>query len=53
MKNLKMARETKKGIRRWAQNEGVSYYPGDGFNKAHINPDDMVRVLEESKNEHH
>ncbi|MBM1021652.1 MULTISPECIES: hypothetical protein [unclassified Enterobacter] len=39
------------GVRRYAQSEGVSYYSGDGINKAHIKPDDMVRVLEESKNE--
>ncbi len=35
---------------RIAQTEGVSYYAGDGLNKAHIMPDDMVRKLEESKN---
>jgi hypothetical protein len=28
---------------------GVSYYLGDGLNTAHITPDEMVRVLEESK----
>ncbi|WP_226812147.1 hypothetical protein [Buttiauxella massiliensis] len=39
------------GIRRWAQSEGVSYYSGDGVNKAHISPSEMVKVLEESKNE--
>ncbi|EJS4655532.1 hypothetical protein NWX02_004308 [Salmonella enterica] len=44
-------RNRKIGIRRWAQNEGVSYYSGDGINKAHISPDEMIRVLEESKNE--
>lgn len=37
--------------RRIAQAEGVSYYSGDGVNVAHIKPDDMVRVLIESKNE--
>ncbi|MGU3414481.1 hypothetical protein ACLBW0_10895 [Enterobacteriaceae bacterium C34A] len=33
-----------------ARYDGISYYAGDGLNKAHIMPDDMVRVLEESKN---
>nr|MDI7687192.1 hypothetical protein [Cronobacter malonaticus] len=37
--------------RRFAESEGVSYYSGDGVNAAHIKPDDMVRVLMESKNE--
>jgi hypothetical protein len=37
--------------RRYAKTEGVSYYSDDGINKAHIKPDDMVKVLEESKNE--
>ncbi|CNI95935.1 hypothetical protein [Yersinia vastinensis] len=37
--------------KRFAQVEGVSYYSGDGINKAHIKPADMVRVLEDSKNE--
>lgn len=37
--------------RRYASAEGVSYYSGDGINHAHIMPDDMVRVLKESKNE--
>ncbi|MDY1038660.1 hypothetical protein [Lelliottia sp. CFBP8978] len=37
--------------RRYAQTEGVSYYSDDGINKAHIKPDDMVKVLEESKYE--
>lgn len=37
--------------KRYAQAEGVSYYSGDGINKAHIKPDDMVKVLEDSKNE--
>lgn len=36
--------------RRWAQADGVSYYSGDGLNKAHIMPDEMIRKLEESKN---
>ncbi|EIM4887979.1 hypothetical protein NKB97_000012 [Salmonella enterica] len=26
-------------------------YSDDGVNKAHVKPDDMVRVLDESKNE--
>lgn len=37
--------------RRYAANEGVSYYSGDGINEAHIKPEEMVKVLEESKNE--
>ncbi len=37
-------------VPRVAQLEGGSYYSGDGFNKAHILPDEMVRALEESKN---
>jgi len=37
-------------VPRVAQLEGESYYSGDGFNKAHILPDEMVRALEESKN---
>lgn len=37
--------------RRFAKSEGVSYYSGDGVNAAHIKPDDMVKVLMESKNE--
>ncbi|EBF0273821.1 hypothetical protein DB992_06000 [Salmonella enterica] len=37
--------------RRHATIEGASYYSGDGINRAHITPDDMVKVLEESKNE--
>nr|WP_229655751.1 hypothetical protein [Pantoea sp. 201603H] len=37
--------------RRYAQVEGVSYYSGDGINKAHIKPDEMIQVLEGSKNE--
>ena len=36
--------------RRWAQSDGVSYYAGDGLNKAHIMPNEMIRKLEESKN---
>lgn len=36
--------------RRWAQVDGVSYYSGDGLNKAHIMPNEMIRKLEESKN---
>lgn len=50
--SFKLNKNNKKiGIRRWAQSEGVSYYSGDGINKAHISPDEMVNVLEESKNE--
>ncbi|OCG41332.1 hypothetical protein [Gilliamella sp. Bif1-4] len=30
--------------------EGSSYYQGDGLNSAHILPDQMVKVLRESKN---
>ncbi|EOL8986742.1 hypothetical protein ACM92P_001241 [Cronobacter dublinensis] len=37
--------------RRYASIEGMSYYSGDGVNKAHIMPDDMVKALRESKNE--
>ncbi len=37
--------------RRIAFTEGVSYYSDDGINKALIKPDEMIRVLEESKNE--
>jgi hypothetical protein len=36
-------------IERTAEVEGESYYSGDGLNKAHILPDEMVKVLEESK----
>lgn len=36
-------------IERTASVEGESYYAGDGLNAAHILPDEMVRVLEESK----
>jgi hypothetical protein len=36
---------------RTAHNEGVSYYSGDGLNRAHLMPDEMVAILEESKNE--
>ncbi|MGV3345342.1 hypothetical protein ACGVWS_06210 [Enterobacteriaceae bacterium LUAb1] len=36
--------------RRYAQAEGVSYYSGDGINKAHISPAEMVKVLGDSKN---
>jgi hypothetical protein len=38
-------------VPRTAQIEGESYYAGDGFNKAHLLPDEMVRALEESKDE--
>jgi len=34
-----------------AQIEDESYYAGDGFNKAYLLPDEMVRALKESKNE--
>ncbi len=34
-----------------ARFEGESYYSGDGLNRAHIMPDEMVKALEESKNE--
>ncbi|MFM5169582.1 hypothetical protein ACEUAX_21490 [Aeromonas veronii] len=37
--------------RRFARFEGESYYSGDGLNVAHIMPDKMVEVLEESKYE--
>lgn len=33
-----------------ARFEGESYYSGDGLNRAHIMPDEMVKALEESKN---
>ena len=36
-------------IERTASVEGESYYAGDGLNAAHILPDEMVKVLEESK----
>lgn len=36
-------------IERTASVEGESYYAGDGLNTAHILPDEMVKVLEESK----
>ena len=36
-------------IERTASVEGESYYSGDGLNAAHILPDEMVKVLEESK----
>ncbi|ELY2853989.1 hypothetical protein SMC92_000996 [Cronobacter dublinensis] len=39
--------------RRYASIEGMSYYSGDGVNKAHIMPDDMVKALQESKNENY
>ncbi|GAB1437435.1 hypothetical protein MASR2M36_01660 [Providencia sp.] len=35
---------------RKARFEGESYYSGDGLNRAHIMPDEMVKALEESKN---
>ncbi|MCK7226344.1 hypothetical protein L8P27_00505 [Enterobacter asburiae] len=33
-----------------AQEEGVSYYSGDGLNHAHLSPNQMVNILRESKN---
>lgn len=39
----------KQWVERHAETEGVSFYHGDGLNTAHITPDEMVRVLEESK----
>jgi len=39
----------KQWVERHAQSEGVSFYQGDGLNAAHITPDEMVRVLKESK----
>lgn len=36
-------------VERTAGIEGESYYSGDGLNAAHILPDEMVKVLEESK----
>ncbi|WP_206057759.1 hypothetical protein [Nissabacter sp. SGAir0207] len=35
---------------RTAHIEGVSYYSGDGLNSSHIMPDEMVSILEVSKN---
>lgn len=40
-------------IERTAVIEGESYYSGDGLNTAHILPDEMVKVLEESKRNGH
>jgi hypothetical protein len=37
-------------IPRVAGVEGESYYAGDGFNRAHILPDSMVKTLMDSKN---
>lgn len=37
--------------KRYAIEDGVTYYKGDGLNKAFIMPDDMINSLEESKNE--
>lgn len=39
------------GVQRRALSEGVSFYSGDGVNKSHISPEEMVRVLKESKDE--
>lgn len=38
-------------MKRVARFEGESYYSGDGLNVSHIMPDEMVRVLRESKGE--
>lgn len=35
---------------RIAQEEGISYYSGDGLNHAHLSPNQMVNILRESKN---
>ncbi|NTX67904.1 hypothetical protein FCH31_00355 [Lelliottia amnigena] len=35
---------------RIAQEEGLSYYSGDGLNHAHLSPNQMVTILRESKN---
>jgi len=35
---------------RTASIEGMSYYSGDGLNKSHIMPEDMINALKESKN---
>ncbi|HHA2248436.1 TPA: hypothetical protein ACOEHG_003335 [Enterobacter ludwigii] len=37
--------------RRYAMQDGVTYYAGDGLNKALITPDAMIKALEASKNE--
>ena len=37
-------------VPRKAQVEGESYYAGDGLNKAHLLPSEMVKALKESKN---
>jgi len=39
-----------KVTQRTAQVEGESYYAGDGLNKAHLLPNDMIKALEDSKN---
>lgn len=44
---VRKGRSISKG--RVAGADGISYYAGDGLNKAHVMPDDMVRVLKESK----
>ncbi|EXU76106.1 hypothetical protein [Erwinia mallotivora] len=36
---------------RIAQEEGVSYYSGDGLNHAHLAPVQMINILRESKND--
>jgi hypothetical protein len=49
--NVMLDAKTKKAKhqKRYASFEGESYYNGDGFNTAHIMPDDMVAILKESK----
>ncbi|MFZ4169327.1 hypothetical protein ACEV60_11745 [Enterobacter ludwigii] len=37
--------------KRHAMQDGVTYYAGDGLNKALITPDTMIKALEASKNE--
>lgn len=44
------ANENRIHKRRYATAEG-GYYSGDGINRAHITPDNMAKVLEESKND--
>ena len=44
-------RGNKIGVKRVAQTEGVSYYSGDGINRAHIRPNEMAQALKESKYE--
>ena len=37
--------------KRYAMQDGVTYYAGDGMNRALITPDAMIKALEASKNE--